>query len=140
MRKDEEVQRLLQAFDRAVERSNRPKSAAPHQPLNSPSERHIPSTAVAAPVRTPENAPIPKRASITEYTTKELQTLLAWVKSDGKLRTNYELADEMFPALPFSRRGSKIEAALRQVINISNNVDYKSDLPQWKGEAQTGLP
>jgi hypothetical protein len=38
------------------------------------------------------------------------------VKSDGKLRTNEELADEMFAALPFSRRGSKIEAALQRAI------------------------
>jgi hypothetical protein len=42
--------------------------------------------------------------------------LLRWVKSDGKLRTNDELADEMFAALPFSRRGSKIEAALKRAI------------------------
>jgi hypothetical protein len=47
-----------------------------------------------------------------------LQALLAWVKSDGILRTNDELADEMFAALPFSRRGSKIEAALKQVVSI----------------------
>ena len=31
-------------------------------------------------------------------------------------RTNDELADEMFAALPFSRRGAKIEAALKRTI------------------------
>jgi NTP pyrophosphatase (non-canonical NTP hydrolase) len=56
------------------------------------------------------------RASIDEYTAYELQQLLQWVKSDGKLRTNDELADEMFAALPFARRGSKIEAALHRAI------------------------
>ena len=35
--------------------------------------------------RTPVNTPIPIRASITEYTSGELQALLRWVKSDGKL-------------------------------------------------------
>ena len=45
-----------------------------------------------------------------------MQNLLDWVQSDGKLRTNDELADEMFEALPFSRRGSKIEAVLKATI------------------------
>jgi hypothetical protein len=62
------------------------------------------------------NAPIQVRTTITEYTSGELQALLRWVKSDGKLRTNDELADEMFAALPFSRRGSKIDAALKRTI------------------------
>jgi hypothetical protein len=39
-----------------------------------------------------------------------------WVQSDGRLRTHDEIADEMFLALPFSRRGSKIEAALKSTI------------------------
>lgn len=53
---------------------------------------------------------------VIRYTSTELQNLLRWVKSDGKLRTNEELADEMFAALPFARRGSKIEAALQRAI------------------------
>lgn len=56
------------------------------------------------------------KTDMARLTAAELQNLLRWVKSDGKLRTNDELADEMFAALPFSRRGSKIEAALRQAI------------------------
>jgi hypothetical protein len=36
--------------------------------------------------------------------------------SDGQLRTHDEIADEMFAALPFSRRGSKIEGVLRDTI------------------------
>jgi hypothetical protein len=72
--------------------------------------------ASTASARTTVNAPIPVRSSIAEYTNGELRALLEWVKSDGKLRTNDELADEMFAALPFSRRGAKIEAALRRAI------------------------
>jgi hypothetical protein len=67
--------------------------------------------------RIPAHAPIPARDSITEYTSSELRALLNWVKSDGKLRTNEELADAMFTALPFARRGSKIEAALKRAID-----------------------
>ena len=38
------------------------------------------------------------------------------VISDGKLRSHDELADEMFAGLPFSRRGTRIEAVLRGAI------------------------
>ena len=69
----------------------------------------------APPSRRPSpQAPIPVRESIGEYSATELQNLLCWVKSDGKLHTNEGLADEMFAALPFARRGSKIEAALQR--------------------------
>lgn len=115
MRKDEEVTRAVQAFKRAVEASDRPKPVKKLAPLVEPS--------VSTPLRPPEapgrlspHPPIPNRTSITEYTSGELQALLRWVKSDGRLRTNDELADEMFAALPFSRRGSKIEAALKRTI------------------------
>lgn len=40
-----------------------------------------------------------------------------WVASDGRLRTHDEIADEMFGALPFTRRGTKIEATLRETIH-----------------------
>jgi hypothetical protein len=63
-------------------------------------------------------APIPVRPSITDYSDRELQSLLVWVQSDGKLRTHDEIADEMFAALPFSRRGSKIESVLRETIGF----------------------
>lgn len=116
MRRDEEVERAVQAFQRAVAASDRPKPVKSLLPL-AVATKPISTTQAAKPTgRTHVTAPIPVRASITEYTTGELQMLLRWVKSDGKLRTNDELADEMFAALPFTRRGSKIEAALNRTI------------------------
>lgn len=116
LRKDEEVKRAQRAFERAVEISDRPKPPRPLSPIPPPAIRPDAASVTTATPRTPASAPIPVRASIMEYSTPELQDLLQWVKSDGKLRTNDELADEMFAALPFSRRGSKIEAALRRTI------------------------
>lgn len=57
----------------------------------------------------------------------ELRTLYEWVMSDGVLRTHDEIVDEMFSALPFSRRGARIEAALRQGISRSERkwVHYR---------------
>ena len=116
MRRDEEVERAVQAFQKAVVASDRPRLSRSPQPPVAPTDAG-PNVQTAEPSgRTPVNAPIQVRTTITEYTSGELQALLRWVKSDGKLRTNDELADEMFAALPFSRRGSKIDAALKRTI------------------------
>ena len=116
MRRDEEVDRAVQAFQKAVAASDRPKPVKSLQTFAVPADPSPNAPTKAPSGRIPVNAPVPVRASITEYTSGELQALLRWVKSDGKLRTNDELADKMFAALPFSRRGAKIEAALRRTI------------------------
>jgi len=114
MRKHEEVERIVEAFWKAVELSDRPKAQkAFEQPKSDPGlngsskpkERAIPYP------------PIKARQSITEYSDRELRSLLEWVQSDGRLRTNEEIADEMFEALPFSRRGPRIEEALTHAIH-----------------------
>jgi very-short-patch-repair endonuclease len=117
MRKDEEVIRALEAFKKAVELSDRPKEPSALRPPLAFSESKAQSSTNMAIGRNPAKPPIPARNSITEYTRGELDALLRWVKSDGKLRTNDELADEMFAALPFARRGSKIDAALKGAIS-----------------------
>jgi hypothetical protein len=55
---------------------------------------------------------------MTEYSDRELRSLIEWVQSDGRLRTNEEIANEMFDALPFSRRGARIEEALNRAIHL----------------------
>jgi very-short-patch-repair endonuclease len=117
MRRDEEVERAVQAFRTAVAASEQPPPAKSLQPI-AVDIRPTSITSVTASVgRTPANAPIPVRGTITEYTSLELKALFTWVQSDGKLRSNDEIADEMFAALPFARRGSKIEAALKRAID-----------------------
>jgi very-short-patch-repair endonuclease len=116
LRRDEEVDRAMKAFNKAVESGNGNGAAVLQQAFDRESKKPESSIRFQSSKRSSTQAPIPIRESIGEYTAAELQDLLRWVKSDGKLRTNDELADEMFGALPFSRRGSKIEAALRQAI------------------------
>jgi very-short-patch-repair endonuclease len=116
LRRDEEIERAVRAFQAAVEKTNRVDYGV-SQKLPTPDAAPPPFVpAVPAGKRSSPTAPIPVRESIGEYSAAELQNLLRWVKSDGKLRTNDELADEMFEALPFSRRGSKIEAAIQRTI------------------------
>lgn len=56
------------------------------------------------------------RTSITPYTSTELTQLLRWIASDGKLRTDDQIVDEMVAALGFSRRGVRIERAIQSFI------------------------
>jgi hypothetical protein len=69
----------------------------------------------APPKRWPR-PPIPIRTTITQYAESELIQLLKWIASDGQLRTDDEIIDEMTATLGFSRRGARIEAALRRAI------------------------
>jgi hypothetical protein len=43
--------------------------------------------------------------------------MLAWVRSDGRLRTDEQLIEEMLDELGFSRRGRKIDEAIRSAID-----------------------
>jgi hypothetical protein len=109
----------VKAFEKAVAASDRPMPSKTLQPIETPTEDLISTRRVfETNGRTPQSAPIPIRPSITEYTSGELQALLRWVQSDGKLRTHDEITDEMFVALPFNRRGARIEVALRKAIQV----------------------
>jgi len=59
---------------------------------------------------------VPVRTSIGEYRESELMQLLSWIASDGWLRTDDQIIDEMIPTLGFSRRGVRIENAVRSAI------------------------
>jgi very-short-patch-repair endonuclease len=114
-RRHEEIERVIAAFERSVARAevhrtkasdvSRMEEAVPDLPMQELSGK-----------RSSIFPPIPKRANIGDYTSVELRALYMWVSSDGQLRTHDEIADEMFAALPFSRRGSKIESTLRDAI------------------------
>src|SRR5260370_9458251 len=53
-------------------------------------------------VRSP---PVPVRTSISEYRRGELIQLVRWIASDGRLRADDQIIDEIIPELGFSRRG-----------------------------------
>ena len=115
LHRNEEIARTVEAYERAVSTLGEPQSPVKSQ-LGS---EFIPDGSLEVALtrgRSSMFPPIPNRTSITAYTPNELTSLYQWIASDGMLRTNDEIADEMFAALPFSRRGAKIEAALRDTI------------------------
>jgi very-short-patch-repair endonuclease len=56
--------------------------------------------------------------SIDGYSATELNALARWIESDGRLRTQEDVAEEMRSALGLSRRGPKIDQRLRAAIAV----------------------
>jgi very-short-patch-repair endonuclease len=114
MRKEDELHRALKAFEEAVQFADRLDRGVV---LNNHHEngRHNDNVWPAKSKRGPKPA-IPVRTSIAQYSQFELIQMLRWIASDGQLRTDDEILDEMVPALGFSRRGTRIENAIRAAI------------------------
>lgn len=115
LRKDEEIARAIAAFEeavRAADGTGRPKASPPPA---TPRELVALSGPPAHPRATPRPA-VPQRETIADYKNHELDRLVKWILSDGKLRTNDELVEEMVKELAFKRRGSRIETAIRESI------------------------
>jgi len=114
MRKEEEVARTLAAYEIAV------KSVETFEP--------VPTTSTATPssldqVASPTNSltrgarpHVARHSSITDYLRWELIALVDWIESDGRLRTDEEIIDELLPELGFHRRGVRIEGVLKAVL------------------------
>jgi very-short-patch-repair endonuclease len=112
MRKEEEVQRTMKAFQEAVQFADRlDRGTAVNNHNGNGSREHL----FTAPQRGPRPA-IPLRTAIADYSQPELAQLLGWIASDGQLRTDEQIIDEMITALGFSRRGKRIESAIQNVI------------------------
>jgi hypothetical protein len=73
------------------------------------------------PSRTGPEPKLPTYGSIDDYYDRDLNLYLEWVQSDGLLRTDDELIDELFRALPFARRGSRIVSRLQRVVTRFRN-------------------
>ncbi len=121
MRKEEEIERALAAYKAAVEYadSHRPVAAiASSKAENDPVADYVPSNPVRA--RGPRPS-VPIRDSITEYYDSEIMQLINWINSDGHLRTDDEIIDELLPELGFTRRGARIESVIRYLLDRVKN-------------------
>jgi len=115
MRRDLEIERTLAAYEAAVEYAD-----ANQVPGHEPGKDEVsppPPSAPANPVgRRGPRPTVPVRESITEYRDNEIMQLIQWINSDGRLRTDEEMVEELVPELGFSRRGPRIEATLHEIL------------------------
>lgn len=114
MRRDDEIKRALDAFDRAVEASEGDEDEGPPPAFSLPNPLGGPSGGTDhGRSRRPS---IRRGLPIGDYSDESLRRLLQWIKEDGELRTDEELLQAMIEELGYRRRGARIEARLRGII------------------------
>jgi len=112
LRKEDEIQRALKAFSESVQFADKLDGGVV-QPNHGNGTNHV--TTSMLPQRGPRPL-VPVRTSISEYRSGELIQLVNWIASDGQLRSDDEIIDEIIPILGFSRRGVRIESAIRNAL------------------------
>ena len=118
MRREQEVERAVAAYKAAVASADVADGVAEVPPQAQPVAAVAavtPAAVVEQSGRAPKPA-LPLREKIEEYLQSELDDLVEWVKSDGRLRTDDEILDQMVQELGFKRRGARIEQAVRAAI------------------------
>ena len=115
--REAEITRALAAYRAAVTAADHNVSVeSPREPITG----HMGSQ--AGPQSRAGSCPIAThRSSIDEYTPGELATVVRWIESDTLLRTEEELLAETMRTLGFTRKGSKITAALTDAIALARN-------------------
>jgi very-short-patch-repair endonuclease len=117
LRKPDEVDRALAAYEAAMSHAKSIPVAPPR--ITKPPDMPLPN----GPANTGEPflvnrgfPPVAKKGNIREYSRHEIDLVINWVLSDGRLRTDEELVDEARVALGFERRGKRIEKVIREAI------------------------
>ncbi|MDH6462741.1 very-short-patch-repair endonuclease [Micromonospora sp. A200] len=111
--RDQEVARVKAAYDAAVAEASRPASVK--RPVVRPRSESVPPSSTE-PIRSMLKPPLYPGAPITEYSRRQLAALVAWINSDGCLRTEEQIITEAMQELGFRRRGQRINAAIRLAI------------------------
>ena len=120
--REEEIERAVQRYNEllAEGRLKKPEDKITEKSTKDvswgkpPSQSPLPPD---TPVRTRgERPPVPKYDSIGDYADRELFLLAQWILSDGVLRTDQLLFEDLFDELGFKRKGNAITARLQDII------------------------
>jgi very-short-patch-repair endonuclease len=115
-RRDEEIDRILEAYGRELARGRDEAKGSNAEDDEQPSvvqSAGVPESSQSRNVR----PPIPRGMPITYYARRDLTRLANWIRSDGRLRTDDEMVDELMKDLRFLRRSRRIEATLRECLH-----------------------
>jgi very-short-patch-repair endonuclease len=116
-RRKEEIERVKTAYWEAVKQSESTgeQSKTKSSQEDTPSNLFINSISYSQ----RESRPwIPNYASIDDYSISELIEIIRWIKSDGILKTDDEIKNEMIKEMGFKRRGSRIDAAIDYALKL----------------------
>ncbi len=118
MRKEEEIARALAAYENAISSIDNSESVVKFK-RDATSGNQEPSS--TKPQNRSQRPNIDHRGSITEFSRGELDAMIAWIESDGGLRTDEEIINELIPELGFHHRGTRIEGALKGALEMHRN-------------------
>jgi very-short-patch-repair endonuclease len=119
MRKDEEVNRALAAYESAVASVDDSRAVAEISMITESSVNRVESP--LKPRSRHARPHISRREAITEYSEGELMAMIDWIESDGRLRSDEEIIDELLPEFGFHRRGVRIEGVLKHALGEHRN-------------------
>jgi very-short-patch-repair endonuclease len=117
MRREQEIERAIAAYKDAVEYADR-KVLSDHPPKedDSHNDSNYDNDVLTHPLERPARPSISQKSNIKEYSMTELTALVGWILSDGQLRTDEQIVQEMIAQLGFHRRGPRIEAKIMDAI------------------------
>ena len=115
-KREQETDRATSAYEEAVRRADLSDAdVAPAQTTGGTQPvRQAPQQPVAR-QRGPRPL-VPVRATIDQYSDRELRQIAEWVASDGLLRTDEEFIRDIFDTLPFKRMGNRIRERIKTVV------------------------
>ena len=115
LRRDEEIARAVQAYQKALERPGRSASLEPASPS-------APPPAESSPVQTRLAPPlIDREDNIDQYPHHKLVEVIRWLQSDGCNYPDDDLIREATQYLGFSRVGAKIRERLLRAIRSAGS-------------------
>jgi len=121
---DTEMAKIMAAYEAAVRGSAEMTREAAQAVPKAEDEARTTPREVEGRDRPLRSKPMPVVAGlpIRQYADYELRRLIAWIKSDGLLRTHEELLREAAKALGFSRVGSQIRSRLMDAIQAEDRL------------------
>ncbi len=124
-RREQETLRALGAYQEAVTAFDAGETGyRPTSPVGGVGTVD-PSRGPTLAARSARSSPVPGgRGSIDAYTENELVRVISWIESDTLLRTEEQLLEETMQALGFSRKGSKIVAAIEAAIARARDPNW----------------
>ncbi len=135
--RDEEIQRVLDAYETAVryadEQDARFENANTAERLSfttdlesvTPTDVTSITETIDSPRQRSDRPNIPQQPTIAQYSHQELEAMVRWIQSDGRLYTDEDIIQELVPELGFRRRGSRIERELRSAMQRVREQDNR---------------
>lgn len=119
--REREIERALAAYENALVLADDPgeESQQASGTAGAPRQAEVRCHEPVSSVERGKKPPVPLGLPIQEYSQENLVDLVRWIESDTLLRTEEQLLNDLVDELGFQRRGARIEARLREAIDVA---------------------